>query len=317
MCCGNPFKSLLSILFYYSILCIFLLQLYSQYSTLPTLRSKIENQKDGRNTLTNFQLTKTKQYDFNLNKIQEYFDDNALMKIPFLKRQVLKLIDHFNNKENKLDIRNYMHFYLIGYDIICIIIVYIFLFCASIKAGLITILFQSVRFYFNAKRIQKFNSRMSLYEIIKSKWENIVLFRGWSFFNPEGFLIIEFLCNFVVILEIILLIKYICDRRRYRKIRKMNVVEDDIDDKVEENEEKDGKNSGKIYEIKENGDENENESNEDNKSNDNINNNSEISNKKPEEGKLNDLFEKEEGEEISDEKSDNNSDELGETKNNN
>jgi hypothetical protein len=158
---------------------------------------------------------------------------------------------------------------------------------------------------------------MSLYEIIKSKWENIVLFRGWSFFNPEGFLIIEFLCNFVVILEIILLIKYICDRRRYRKIRKMNVVEDDIDDKVEENEEKDGKNSGKIYEIKENGDENENESNEDNKSNDNINNNSEINNKKPEEGKLDDLFEKEEGEEISDEKSDNNSDGLGETKNNN
>ena len=81
MCCGNPFKSLLSIFFYYSILCIFLLQLYSQYSTLPTLRSKIENQKDGRNTLTNFQLSKTKQYDFNLNKIQEYFDDNALMKI--------------------------------------------------------------------------------------------------------------------------------------------------------------------------------------------------------------------------------------------
>jgi hypothetical protein len=240
----------------------------------------MDNEKDGRNTMTNFQLTQSKQYDFNMNKVQEYFDDNALMRIPFLKNLLLKFIDTLNSKkEEKIDIRVYMYFYLIIYDSICTIIVYIFIFFRSIMAGIIKIIFQLVRFYHNAKRLQRFNSKMNIFEIIKSKWENMVLIRGWSFFNPEGFLIIEFLCNFIVIFDIILLIKYICDRRRYKKIRKMNLIVDEEDDYIDE---KENKNGGMSNENKEN------ESNGESKPNENNN----INIIKSGEGKLDSLFEK-------------------------
>lgn len=292
MCCGKLFKSLFSGLFYYLILCIFLLQLYAQYSTLVTLRTKLDNQKDGRNTMTNFQLSKSKHYDFNMNKVQEYFDDNALMQIPFLKKQAFNLMDYFNKREDKLDNRVYMYFYLIGYDIICTIIVYIFLFCPSIKAGFIKVIFQLLRFYYNAKRLQKFNSKMNLYEIIKSKWENMVLIRGWSIFNPEGFFIIEFLCNFVVILDIILLIKYIRVRRRYKRIKKMNQIVEEKDESVDENDKKEKKDDDKNDEI------NEKESNGESKSNDNN-----INIIKSDKGDLNILFD--ENDDVSQESSHN------------
>ena len=256
MCCSNNSSIICTLILPFSILIIFLFQIYAQYSTLVTLRTKIDNIRDGRNTMTNYQLTKDKQYDFNMNKVQEFFEDNCLMRINFLKQTTLNVFDSMNKKKEEIiDIRVYMFYYLIFYDLICIIIVYFFIY-GSIKAGCIKIVFQLIRFYFNTKRMQKFNSHMNLYSIIKSKIDNMYSFRGWNIFTPEGFLIIEFLCNITIILDIIYLIILICNNRRYKKNKYMEkkLVELDKDsNKDETNDEiitKDNENEGKIKEIK-------------------------------------------------------------------
>jgi hypothetical protein len=182
-----------------------------------------ENDKDGRNSVGNYFLSNTKEYDFNMDKIKETFDENTLMNIKFLKNITLNFFDALNhNNENKKDIRDYMLNYLIIYDIISLIIVYIFIY-GSIKAGIIKIIFQFFKLYFNSKRLQKFNLKMSLFNIIRSKIENIYLYRGWNIFNPEGFLVIEFLCNFTVILDVILLIIYICRKYRYNRSKNISI----------------------------------------------------------------------------------------------
>ena len=256
MCCSNNSSIICTLILPFSILIIFLFQIYAQYSTLVTLRTKIDNIRDGRNTMTNYQLTKDKQYDFNMNKVQECFEDNCLMRINFLKQTTLNVFDSMNKKKEEIiDIRVYMFYYLIFYDLICIIIVYFFIY-GSIKAGCIKIVFQLIRFYFNTKRMQKFNSHMNLYSIIKSKIDNMYSFRGWNIFTPEGFLIIEFLCNITIILDIIYLIILICNNRRYKKNKNIDKKLVDLDEdsnKEETNDEiitKDNENEGKIKEIK-------------------------------------------------------------------
>ena len=234
MCCGKCSRFLINVILPYSILCIFLFQIYSQYSTIVTLRTKIDNKKDGRRTLTNYQLMKDKHYDFNMNKVKEYFDDNAIMNIPYVKNLTLGLIEKRNvNNDKDFDNRIYMFFYLIFYDIISLIVVYCFIY-GSIEAGLLKIIFQIIRFYFNAKRLKRFNTNMGLYSIINSKIENMYLYRGWSIFNPEGFLIIEFLCNFEIILDIILLLIYLHRIRKYKRMKQLNVVVDGNDNSSEE-----------------------------------------------------------------------------------
>ena len=234
MCCGKCSRFLINVILPYSILCIFLFQIYSQYSTIVTLRTKIDNKKDGRRALTNYQLMKDKHYDFNMNKVKEYFDDNAIMNIPYVKNLTLGLIEKRNvNNDKDFDNRIYMFFYLIFYDIISLIVVYCFIY-GSIEAGLLKIIFQIIRFYFNAKRLKRFNTNMGLYSIINSKIENMYLYRGWSIFNPEGFLIIEFLCNFAIILDIILLLIYLHRIRKYKRMKQLNVVVDGNDNSSEE-----------------------------------------------------------------------------------
>ena len=234
MCCGKCSRFLINVILPYSILCIFLFQIYSQYSTIVTLRTKIDNKKDGRRTLTNYQLMKDKHYDFNMNKVKEYFDDNAIMNIPYVKNLTLGLIEKRNvNNDKDFDNRIYMFFYLIFYDIISLIVVYCFIY-GSIEGGLLKIIFQIIRFYFNAKRLKRFNTNMGLYSIINSKIENMYLYRGWSIFNPEGFLIIEFLCNFAIILDIILLLIYLYRIRKYKRMKQLNVVVDGNDNSSEE-----------------------------------------------------------------------------------
>ena len=242
MFCGKCSRFFINVILPYSILLIFLFQIYSQYSTIVTLRTKKEDINDGRKTMTNYRLTKDKHYDFNMNKVKEYFEENAIMNLPYVQNLTLELIEKRNvDKDKNFDNRKYMFFYLIFYDIISLIIVYFFIY-GSIKAGLIKIIFQIIRFYFNAKRLKKFNTYMSLYSIIYSKIENIYLFRGWSIFNPEGFLIIEFLCNFAIILDIILLLIYIYRDYKYRRIKKLNIIVDDRDNSTEEeNDVKDNK----------------------------------------------------------------------------
>ena len=292
MCCGKCFKCLTNIIIPYSILCIFLFQIYAQYSTLVTLRTKIDNKRDGRNTMTNYQLTKDKQYDFNMNKVQECFEDNALMNINFLKNIVLKFFDSMSSKKENFDIRVYMFYYLIIYDFICLVIVYLFIY-GSIKFGIIKIIFQLFSFIFNWKRMQKFNTQMSVFSIIKSKLENMYLFRGWNIFNPEGFLVIEFLCNFAIIIDVVLLLIYICNRRKDKKVKKM-YISDDKDNLNDDN----NNNTNYIYnenDFDKNDDKknnNDEESKDEIKSNDNQNNN-----KKSSEGGAINIFEEDEEDE--------------------
>ena len=245
MFCGKCCRFLINVILPYSILCIFLFQLYSQYSAVVTLRTKFDNKKDGRKTLTNYQLIKDKNYDFNMNKVKEYFEDNAIMNIPFVKDFTLGLIEKRNiNNDEDFDNRIYMFYYLIFYDIISILVVYCFIY-GNIEAGLLKIIFQIIRFYFNAKRLKKFNTNIGLFSIINSKIENMYLYRGWSIFNPEGFIIIEFLCNFAIILDIILLSIYIHRIRKYRRNKKLNFDDDGTDNSNgEENDEKNNKIDG-------------------------------------------------------------------------
>jgi hypothetical protein len=241
MCCRKFCQFIINIVLPFSILCIFLLQIYAQYSTLVTLRTKRDNQRDGRNTLINYRLNNETQYDFNLEKVKECFEDNSLMNIKFIKNFTLNFFDQLNSKkENKYDTRVYMVYYLLIYDIICIIIVYTFIY-GSIKAGILKIILQIIRFYFNSQRIKKFNRHLCLFSIIKSKIENMFEIRGWNFFNPEGFLVIEFLCNFAIILDFILLFIYIYRRRKFNQIKKGNIILEDRD--YSDEDEKDNNNN--------------------------------------------------------------------------
>lgn len=288
---GKCFRFMKSFIIQFSILIVFLFQLYSQYSTLITHRNRIDNDKDGRNTLSYYLLTKNIEYDFNIHKLQECFEDNPLMNINFIRIKALSFFDKLNaNKENKTDRRNYMFYYLIIYDIINLIIVYCFIY-GNIMAGIIKIISQGFRFYFNAKRIQKFNNEMNLYYIIKYKIENMRVFRKWNIFNPEGFLIIEFLCNFVLILDIILLIILIwkkCLNKSKNKNKNYIILEKESKNDLSE---EDGEKSDNISLDKSN------ENNID-KSNSNIssNNISNGNNNKKKEPQILNIFEEEEEE---------------------
>lgn len=226
MSCENCLTYKINVILPFFILIIFLYQIYAQYSTLISLRTKYDNERDGRNTMRNFHIILNKQFNFNLNVVQECFEDNVLMKIDYLKTSILNIFHFFFTKisnifskgEKEIDQRILMLYYLIIYDFSCIVIIYLFIY-GNIKAGIIKILLQIFRFYFNSKRIKKFNQKMGLFSIIKSKLENMYLFRGWNIFNPEGFLIIEFLCNFAIILDILLLIIYIYRKREYKKLK--------------------------------------------------------------------------------------------------
>ena len=221
-------------------LSIFFLQLYSQYSTLISLRDKIYSDKDGRRTIKNFHLFKNK-YVLNIYRLKECFNDNFLMKINFVKNIFYNL---FNDDSN---IGMYMLYYLLIYDFICIIILYLFVF-GSIKFGLLKILLQFYRYNTNSKMMQNYNNKLSLLEIIKNKIENISIIREWDFFNPEGFFIIEFLCNFVIVLDIIYLLLLICLKICKRNEKKINVSQ-----KIDDDDNKSGdKNSTKSLENKNN-----------------------------------------------------------------
>jgi len=231
MCHGKCLHTLRTLILPLSILMITLYQLYAQYSTLITLRTKKDNDKDGRNSLTNYKLTGDKQYDFNMDKIKESFEENALMRINFLKNVTLSKFENLKNrKDANIDIRLYMFYYLIIYDLIFILIVYFFLY-GWIYPGFVKCILQMIRFYFNYKRIKKFNNEMCVFSIIRSKIQNTKI-RGWSIFNPEGFLVIEFLCNFVLILDIILLILLIHRRRKMKRIKELNQIKEDSDDMI-------------------------------------------------------------------------------------
>ena len=221
-------SNLTTIILPFSILILYLFQIYAQYSTLITARTKDDNENDGRNSMFHYELSKTKQYDFNINKVNENFNDNVLMNVGFFK----KMIEHFFeslNKEEKVDTRFYMLYYLFLYDLIVLIIVYIFIY-GSFKAGCLKTIIQIFRIYFNTKRMQHFNKKINVFQIILNKMENNFKMRGWSFFNPEGFFVIEYLCNIIVILDILFLLVLFLQNRKSKKIINDNLNIDDLNE---------------------------------------------------------------------------------------
>jgi hypothetical protein len=281
-----------------SILLISLFQLYFQYSSLMTPRNEIESEKDNRNSLISFMINK-KRFDLNLKKIEESFEDNPLMNIDLLKNYTLKGFDKINEKrENKIEKRKLMLSYLMIYDIIFIIFIYIFIF-GGFKSGIVTIIFQIFKLYFTAKRLKQSSRDICLCETVLNFFKNLGL-RDCGLFTPEGFQILEFLFNYVIILDIIWLIlikinnnkkkgEYVelsekiflndDDREDYKKKNDENVGKDIFIQKDEEKEQKilsnENNNEDNSQEDNNEDDENMNENvdnNEDSKEDDNINN---------------------------------------------
>ena len=78
------------------------MQIYAQYSTIFIENKKVDDKIYGRNTLTVFKLSQEKQYYFNNIKIQQLFENNALMNIKYLKNLLLELFEPINYKnENR------------------------------------------------------------------------------------------------------------------------------------------------------------------------------------------------------------------------
>ena len=187
-----------------SILLICLFQLYFQYSSIITPQSEIFDKKTDRNSTYIFRIG-NRQFNLNLYEIKDYFDDNPLMKIKFFKNITLNFFKKINEtREVKLDTKNYMIFYLMIHDIIYLIIVYLFIY-GGYKSGIIKIVYQALKFYFAAKRLKPYYENLCFCHLIKNHFETTSL-KNLDKFNPEGFQIFCFLCNYGIFLDIILLI---------------------------------------------------------------------------------------------------------------
>ena len=212
---SNCKNLLLNNFFILSILLISLFQLYFHYSTISTPRNYNTSKKDDRNSVYRFKM-KNMQYYLNLNKTQENFEDSPLMNIKILKNLTLEGFRKINEKrEEKLDQRIYMLFYLLFHDFVYIIIIYKFIF-GGYKAGIIKLLFQIFRFYFNCKRIKKSNPDICPFQIVINYFTNLSI-RENDMFNTEGFEIFEYLCNYVIILDFIWLCILIKRKRAKNK----------------------------------------------------------------------------------------------------
>ena len=254
-----------------SILLITLLQLYFQYSSFMTNRNQHLEEKDKRKQLYTLNFVFGRRYEFNLAEIDTFFNENPLMKINALKNFVLNRCEKWNeSREKKLNIKIYELFYLMIYDLIFIIFLYFFIF-KFYPAGIVKIIMQILKFIFTAIRIKKINPAISIFNVICNHFDNRHL-REVEIFDAEGFEIFEFLCNLVIIFDILYLILIIKDKRTPKKpddneiIVKKQILTDDnrVDYKDEENIEL---NEKKIY-----SNENNNESDEDSDKNNNSNN---------------------------------------------
>lgn len=254
-----------------SILLITLLQLYFQYSSFMTNRNQHLEEKDKRKQLYTLNFVFGRRYEFNLAEIDTFFNENPLMKINALKNFVLNRCEKWNeSREKKLNIKIYELFYLMTYDLIFIIFLYFFIF-KFYPAGIVKIIMQILKFIFTAIRIKKINPAISIFNVICNHFDNRHL-REVEIFDAEGFEIFEFLCNLVIIFDILYLILIIKDKRTPKKpddneiIVKKQILTDDnrVDYKDEENIEL---NEKKIY-----SNENNNESDEDSDKNNNSNN---------------------------------------------
>ena len=149
-----------------SILIISLSQLYFQYSSFMTKRNQNLEKQDKRHQVYTLNFIFGKRYEFNLGQIDNYFNDNALMKIHKLKELVKNGFTKWNEKrENKLNEKIYEIFYLIIYDLIFIIFLYLFIF-KSFKAGIMKILIQILKCVFTMIRLKNNKSDFFIYKMI-------------------------------------------------------------------------------------------------------------------------------------------------------
>ena len=208
-----------------SILFISLFQLYFHYSTILTPRSKEFYQKDGQNDNYNFQI-KDKQFDLNLEKLSQNFDDNPLMNINILKNMTMNCFKKLDEKrENKLDLRIYELFYLFIHDAFYLIFIYVFYF-GVFKSGIFVILCKLLRFYFKAKRIRQSNPNLFPFQFFINYYNNMAI-RNESLFTPEGFELLEYFCNYFIILDFLWLYILIKRKKKYIKYIKKDIMTDD------------------------------------------------------------------------------------------
>ena len=127
------------------------------------------------------------------------------MKINKLKEVIISGFNKWNeSRKNKLDIKIYELFYLIIYDLIFILILYLFIF-KSTKAGIAKIIMQILKCFFTARRFKENIGDIKFYNLILNHFDNSDL-RNSDIFTPEVLEIFEFLFDFVIILDIIWLI---------------------------------------------------------------------------------------------------------------
>jgi hypothetical protein len=198
---------------------------------MVTPRTKKLDEQDKRNAIFNFNIGK-RQFDFHLPKIEEYFNDSPLINIYFIKNSILKLFDKINPEEdNELNIVKYKLFYLLAHDLIFIVIIYIFIY-NGFKAGIIKLIFQILRLYFNTRRLKKSNRNICLYQAVKNYFETQKL-KNIDFFSSEGFQYLEYLSNCVIILDIIWL--FVLYKQRKNKKERIIITDDDrVDYQIKE-----------------------------------------------------------------------------------
>ena len=207
-------KNFLIFVVHYSIITISMLQVYFKYSTFITPRNEsLAFQADRNDTQYSYKIGSGK-FEINSQKIKENFNISGLMNIEAIRNFAFERFDKLNeNRERKIDKSIYMLYYFMISDIIYLLILYSFFFerCTS---GIITIIIQIFKCYSNTKRIKKSSPDICVFEAVSNFFkESYIRNSKWS--NPEGYQIFEFLCNFVIILDIIYLIILI--RRKCNK----------------------------------------------------------------------------------------------------
>ena len=258
------------------ILLFTLFQLYFQYSTFITPRNNKYDKIDRRGKIYTIKIGK-KKLDLNLGKIEECFNDSSLMNINPLRNSTLNYIEKIDAKRgSQLDQKVYMFFYIVITDLLYIINLYIFYF-GSITSGIIKIIFQVLKFFFSYKRLKKTSPDLCIFQIIKNYIDN-TKDRQLSFFEPEGYAIIDHLCNYVIIFDIIYLIilfKNNCCKKN--EGGKTIIIKDAQDEQIIENDVDNGNSNEKEQEnqdeiINENNNSNNIINNESNNENGNDNN---------------------------------------------
>ena len=200
-------KSKINYILPISIFLITLFQLYFQHSAFKTNHNSYSSEKDWR---------RQSRYEYNLAEIDIFFNDNILMKKNILKNFVLNGFEKWNDKKyNKLDLEIYELYYLMIYNLIFIIFLCFFIFKVY-QAGIVKIILQFFKFFFTARRIKKNNPYISILRIIHNYFDNKKS-RNIKLYDSKDYEIFEFICNFVIILDILYLIIIIKEARNSSK----------------------------------------------------------------------------------------------------